>query len=342
MKIYQKIKTNNSKVVKICGITFSSKRKLGDVVKEKRLFGLFKTKANSFKKKFYVLGIKLFAVKTQTMRLNQADFNRLVNCIGQKTQRSLTVAFLHQKTFGEFRNKYEGKTVTLIGAGPTVSFFGPIENSVYVGLNRAFLFDKVHFDYLFTIDKWGLDTGTVNYMDDFINYDSLKFVGDQNGNSNYQIPQSLGNGRSDVRRYKTTSGGYLPNKFALDIDTEALANSVSVALQAMQFILFTNPKRVYIVGIDCTGASNQHFKGSGQDGTTRGQSPQKLDEIHKKDWHRLKDFVSTYYPETEIISVNPVGLKGLFHDVYTESYLNDHPEINRNDIEILETTNTEI
>lgn len=323
MKIYQKIKTNNSKVVKICGITFSSKRKLGDVVKEKRLFGLFKTKANSFKKKFYVLGIKLFAVKTQTqtMRLNQADFNRLVNCIGQKTQRSLTVAFLHQKTFGEFRNKYEGKTVTLIGAGPTVSFFEPIENSVYVGVNRAFLFDKVHFDYLFTIDKWGLDTGAVNYADDFINYDCLKFVGDQNGNSNFQIPQSLGNGRPDVRRYKTTAGGYLPNKFALDIDTEALANSVSVALQAMQFILFTNPKRVYIVGIDCTSAAGgTHFIGVARKCRDRGEDVQGLDKKHHDDWIKLKTFVETYYPNTEIISVNPVGLKGLFRDVYTDSF----------------------
>ena len=39
-------------------------------------------------------------------------------------------------------------------------------------------------------------------------------------------------------------------------------------------------------------------------------------------------------PDIEIISINPVGLKGLFHDVYTEEYLIDHPEINREEIEI--------
>ncbi len=49
----------------------------------------------------------------------------------------------------------------------------------------------------------------------------------------------------------------------------------------------------------------------------------------------MKGFAKTYYPETEIISVNPVGLKGLFHDVYTESYLNEHSEIDRNDVELL-------
>ena len=33
-------------------------------------------------------------------------------------------------------------------------------------------------------------------------------------------------------------------------------------------------------------------------------------------WLKLKKFAKTYYPDTEIISVNPVGLKGIFKDVY--------------------------
>ena len=34
--------------------------------------------------------------------------------------------------------------------------------------------------------------------------------------------------------------------------------------------------------------------------------------------NEIKKFVETYYPETEIISVNPVGLKGIFKDLYQE------------------------
>ena len=30
----------------------------------------------------------------------------------------------------------------------------------------------------------------------------------------------------------------------------------------------------------------------------------------------MKEFISQNYPETEIVSVNPVGLKGLFTDIY--------------------------
>ena len=38
---------------------------------------------------------------------------------------------------------------------------------------------------------------------------------------------------------------------------------------------------------------------------------------------RIKEFARQYYPETEIISINPVGLKGLFIDQYTDDFLRD-------------------
>ena len=41
---------------------------------------------------------------------------------------------------------------------------------------------------------------------------------------------------------------------------------------------------------------------------------------------RLKTFADQYYPDTEIISINPVGLKGLFKDIYTEEYKNSLEE----------------
>lgn len=40
----------------------------------------------------------------------------------------------------------------------------------------------------------------------------------------------------------------------------------------------------------------------------------------KVGYARMKMFAKQYYPDTEIFSVNPVGLKGLFKDMYTENY----------------------
>ena len=180
-----------------------------------------------------------------------------------------------------------------------------------------------------------MDLGQENYQEGFFKYDCIKFIGDQNMGPEYQIPQSLGNGDSNVRRYKTSSN-FSPANFALDIDTCALKNSASTSIQAMQFILFTNPKRVYVVGIDCTNSLKQHFVGGAYDNSLRNENVVENDRQHIQAWKDLKVFVNTYYPETEIIVVNPVGLRGIFRDVYTHEYLDKHPEIDQDGIEIID------
>lgn len=54
-----------------------------------------------------------------------------------------------------------------------------------------------------------------------------------------------------------------------------------------------------------------------------------------RNYHSFKNFVRSIYPEIEIISINPVKLRGLFRDVYTESYLVNHPEISGSNYQII-------
>lgn len=228
-------------------------------------------------------------------------------------KRLIATAELHKKTFAGFRNKFAGKNVVLIGAGPSVNKFKPIKNAIYIGLNRAFLLEKVKFDYLFSIDKAGI----FGIYDEFIKYPCVKFVGDQNLGPQYQIPESVINKIKNVRRYKTDAG--FQSQFATDIESMPLGNFNTVSLQAMQFILYTNPKRVYLVGIDCSG--NGHFtdntkkKFKGFDLASRGENLAQLTNNSIAFWKSLKEFAETYYPDTEIISVNPVGLRGMFKDL---------------------------
>ena len=35
-------------------------------------------------------------------------------------------------------------------------------------------------------------------------------------------------------------------------------------------------------------------------------------------WKKLAEFAEANYPDIEIVSINPVGLKGVFQDQYTE------------------------
>ena len=57
--------------------------------------------------------------------------------------------------------------------------------------------------------------------------------------------------------------------------------------------------------------------------------------MQKKYWIRAKQILEYRYPKTKVISINPVGLRGLFKDVYTQSYVDAHPELKNENIEIL-------
>ena len=94
--------------------------------------------------------------------------------------------------------------------------------------------------------------------------------------------------------------------FTRDIANEPLGDSYSIVFPAMQFILWTNPKRIYIVGCDCN--TSGHFNLQKNNLNT---------EKVIDGWIKMKEFARIHYPDTEIISVNPKGLKGLFKDITT-------------------------
>ena len=101
-----------------------------------------------------------------------------------------------------------------------------------------------------------------------------------------------------------------------------LADFYSVSFGALQFAIWTHPKRIYLVGLDTV--PNGSFDG-------RQNSYNFSEMLHG--YLLFKEFIAMRFPEIDIISVNPIGLKGLFHDVYTSSYLSQHKEIQN--VEIL-------
>jgi len=237
------------------------------------------------------------------------------------TEHIVSTANLHQQTFSEFENINKDKTVFLIGAGPSLNDFEPFcDEAIYVGLNRAFKFNKVKFNYLFTIDKIGIE----QYFEEFKNYlpdYCIKFIGNENTGKNYRIPEDYILNIKNIKRYNTTIT-YIKSRFTTDIKNKALGNFSTISLQAMQFILFTNPKKIYLVGIDCTSGKNRHFSGLSPDNLLlRNENIEIVCQNSIEEWKQLKEFVSIYYPEIEIISVNPVNLKGIFKDIYTKEGL---------------------
>ena len=234
---------------------------------------------------------------------------------------ALEIRDTHRESFLEFKRCNTGRDVAIIATGPTMGYYEPIDNAVHIGVNRAFKNDKIKLDYYFITDFEHGD----KWMEEIKNYDCIKFFG--------QYPAGMYRDRfqaseqmiveNNARRYFQ---GAPSEDIHINIEYYPLMAYYSVTFQALHFALYTNPKRIFLVGCDCSFAG--HFDGEDQ----HFANPLKWLQGYQK----LSYFAQRFYPGTEIISINPVGLKSLFKDMYTESYLEAHPEIDKTQCDILD------
>lgn len=225
-------------------------------------------------------------------------------------ERSIAVSNMHSKVFTKYKNIYAGKSIAVVATGPTLADYIPPEKDlINIGVNRAFLSKNVNLDYIFMQDYRAVKPFIEKIHSN--KYSSIKkFYGilESQIMTDWVIPESIAIRHDAERYYQNTFRWNFLNKpnFPIDISSSELGCGRSIIFPAIQFALWTNPKKIYLVGCDCTTG---HYEGK---------------EIIKggcfhltEDWAILKEFANTYYPETEIISINPKGLKGLFKDMYT-------------------------
>ena len=251
-------------------------------------------------------------------QLIKDKINERIANINTSTAVSIAASICNHDTFSPLKCVNAGKDVALCGAGPSFVNYKPIEGALHVALNRALLNEKVRFD-CFIADDWD---GIRIIQKELLDYNCLKLFGHQIGiDYKRQIPESF---RIDcgAKRYYTDSyylGGYR-SRFVCDIDKMAIGNMPNIALSAMQIILFTRPKTVYLVG--CDASDSGHFikpKSETIDATKQYNNDNKVtvsgNRVIEK-WVELKRFAQAFYPDTKIVSINPVGLKGLFEDSF--------------------------
>ena len=224
----------------------------------------------------------------------------------------------NKEAFGHMKGVNNGKSIVLCGAGPSLKEYEPISNAIHVALNRAILYEKVKFDYMIADDWDGIDFIQKEVTD----YQCQKFFGMCIGADYGRRIPNLFIQKNNASSYVTDSY-YIRNgfdsKFVVDIDSHAVGNMPNIALEAMQILLFTNPEKIYLVGCDC---SSGHFVQPSSLSKERIKNQEKdLKKCISGDatinkWLELKEFAKFFYPETEIVSINPVGLKGIFTDVY--------------------------
>lgn len=96
------------------------------------LFTIKKSSDRSYKL-IQILGLE---IKIKIKKTHEQCFNELWENFLYSNQRLLTASIVNQKAFAKYKGCNRGKNVVSVAAGPTV-------NS-----NRAFLFDKINFDFL--------------------------------------------------------------------------------------------------------------------------------------------------------------------------------------------------
>ena len=211
----------------------------------------------------------------------------------------------------------------LIASGPTVNNFDPQvlkdENLKYIAVNGSFACDKVNFDYLFLQDYSGLKK-TVEKIPEAKNLKNAeKFYGIMSPVPNEMlVPESIIN-RDNANKYYVHSVCYDNGKllpwvdYARDLSSEFFMCHGTIPLIAMQFLLYAGFKKIYLVGCDCSVSG--HFSKN-----METQVTQKTElDVWLLGWKKIKEFAKLHYPETRIISINPVGLKGYFEEIYTDN-----------------------
>ena len=235
-----------------------------------------------------------------------ADF---LEDISRIQQFNLSTAEMHKKAFAPFKNKFNGRDIVIVACGPTAKDYKPIPNAIHIGVNHAIRLSSVQLDFLFIEDT------NPTVMPEYNEYrpgTCIKFYGisgDYYPGAHW-IPSESDTIAAGAIRYRTDNQVdkriVQNSRFVYDIATQPLGDFGSVVFPAIQFALWTNPHRIYLVGCDCTDQG--HFDNPNVKIGIKGAPP--IVEVYKL----LKDFASVFYPATEIISIRPVGLKGIFID----------------------------
>lgn len=274
----------------------------------------------------YLLGIK---IRLQKYSKKSAKFS---DCIAREVYSALEVSKLHTKVFSKFKNCHFNDSITIIGCGPTIQFYNNEADYVNIALNKAILRDDIDFKYSFAFDGELMDT-CPGYLDIIKTKNYIKFLG-KFLYSLYEknFPEIKDEEKYNIYRYYGAKRHGFPNlkdfeyELHADITTYPLADFYSISFAALQFALYTYPKKIYLVGLD-TAQTGNFFNAKG----VCTYHYKKMLEGYKK----FKKFAEIQYPETEIISINPVGLKGLFRDMYTENYAKQYPELKINEQDII-------
>lgn len=332
---------------KFLGIPLYLREDQNNIITRKYVCGIWKTISSLDEKSYFLFGLRLrtryYTYKMDSSQYEQieelkqltllkedeiqnlkkkvASMQNIINKTYTETYNVKTLIQcqkLHQETFGPYKNSMIGKTVVLVASGPSARFHKTIPDAIYIGVNNACLLENVKLEYLFCQDFYMSEEkrmAIVKYRGD----DCQKFFGripDKRMEHCRKTPTAQHARRAPrylvdmakAKEYYVYDFGL--SNIAYDIENEPL-HPGGIAFSAMQFILHCHPAKIYIVGCDCSAGffykSDIEFDNS------------RMIKI----WKDFKVYIDELYPDIDIVSLNPVGLRGIFEDKYDAEFLDE-------------------
>lgn len=222
------------------------------------------------------------------------------------------------KFFSQFKNLFNDKDVVLVCSGPSANKYIQIDGAIHVGVNGSVYLKNVNLDYLFAQDYTIKQRGNESLIEDVLNYkeDScIKFLACVPDNLKKDYIKSSMKIDPIPFKFSLKKNCYqyllddVPlNTISSDLEREPFGNFNGTVFSALQFILYCNPRRLFLVGWDCNSGYAYGKKNAFHPANYQI-------EILKK---YFLDYINLNFPTLEIISINPIGLKGIFKDIYME------------------------
>ena len=218
------------------------------------------------------------------------------------------------KKLADYRNAHEGRSAVLFLSGPTLEQYEePEPDLITCGVNTV-MFHRQDLDYFFI-----QDVGKAGHKHSYVSrkeeYDAFKpriakFYGvtlcralKKAASDAGATPYEFTHGRIINTKRARIEDPAIPADFSADLANKLPAAAGSIAFPALQFLLWTGVKKIYIVGAD--------IKDSRRIGEVKAMQDY-VAQNHLGRWREFEEWVGEAYPDVEIVPLNPVGLIGMF------------------------------
>lgn len=210
----------------------------------------------------------------------------------------ITEASNYNKEFEIYKNIHKGKSGILLATGQTIKDYSPIveDGAIKVGVNSIYEHKELlnTLDYYFFGSNYEANSHRKECVDN-IDKKTKKFASTYRNGGVTRFGNIIPEHAREIDAMPFDCG---MNSFVSDISNNRILGH-SIVFPALQFLLYTGVDKIYVVGCDV-----KDFYG--EDNTKQ------LKEL----WDKFKIWVVKAYPYVDIIIVNPVGLKGMFINLF--------------------------